>query len=99
MAQQDLASGEDPLPDRLLPAGSGRGHPEFGNGVVDLPGDDLDDPVQDLFLAGDVVVEGHRFGPEFLREAAHRERPQAALVGELDRGPQHPLPAQRDPEL
>ena len=40
---------------------------------------------QELVLRADVVVERHRAGVEFGRQAAHRERVETLLVGDLDR--------------
>ena len=46
--------------------------------------------------APDVVVERHRLDAERLRQTAHAQRLDAGLVGERERGVQHPRPAQRD---
>jgi hypothetical protein len=62
---------------------------------VDLTLDQVDDGIEHLGFVRDVVVEGHRFDPECLREAAHREGFQAFGIGELDRGGEHPLARER----
>jgi len=49
-------------------------------------GDQLDDAVEDLLLARDVVVQRHRACPERCSEVAHRERLESSLVEELAEG-------------
>ncbi len=63
---------------------------------VDLADDDIDDPIEDVVLVLDMVVQRHRIDPEFLAELAHAHGLTAASIGELDGGPQHPLLAQRE---
>ena len=66
-------------------------------GRLDLAEDDVDHPVEEVVLVGDVVVERHRLDAELLGELAHRELLRPALVGQRDRGAQHPLPVERRP--
>jgi len=74
-----------PLPQRLLPVPA--------RGQVDLGEDEVDHPVEQGLLAGDVVVQRHRLDPERLPELAHAERLEARLVGECDGASHHLLPA------
>ena len=69
--------------------------PPIGPAVrqVDLAEDEVDHPVHEIVLVGEVVVEGHRLDPELLAELAHRECLEPALVGALDGGLQAPAPA------
>jgi len=97
MPEEYLAGRQDPLAHGRLPGGSFGWPADLADGVVDLPRDDIDDAFQDVFLPGHVVVQRHRLGPEFVRQAPHRDGLDAALVGDLDRGSEHPIPAQRDP--
>jgi hypothetical protein len=62
---------------------------------VDLGRDEVDDAVDDLVLPRNVVVERHRLDSELLRDLPHAHRLDPALVGELHRGAQHAIPAQR----
>ena len=55
---------------------------------------DLDEPVEQVVLAPDVAVEGHRVDAELLAELAHAQGLVAASIGELDGGLQHALPGQ-----
>ena len=55
----------------------------------------VDDPVEDVVLVRDVVVERHRLDAELLAELAHRQRLDPACVGEREGGAQHALPGQR----
>ena len=68
-----------------------------GQGRLDLAEDDVDHPVEEVVLVGDVVVERHRLDPELLGELAHRQLLRPALVGQGDRGAQHALSAERRP--
>jgi hypothetical protein len=65
-----------------------------GRGDLDLAEDDVDEAVDDVLLAGDVVVERHRLHAQLARHLAHRERVEAAVVGELERRLEHPVPRQ-----
>jgi hypothetical protein len=57
---------DGPLAHGGLPVGSaGR--------QIDLAEDDVNDPIDDLILVGEVVVDGHRLDPEFLAELPHAE--------------------------
>jgi hypothetical protein len=62
---------------------------------IDLAEHKIDQTVQEVVFAGDVVVQGHRLDPEVLAEAPHAQRPDAVTISELDRGPQHAIPGQR----
>jgi len=99
MAEQDLAGDQHPPAHRRLPACPGRRDVDPAHGVVDLADDLVGDAVEEGFLAGHVVIQRHRLGAEIFGEAAHGERLDAALVGDLDRGAQHALSAQREPRL
>jgi hypothetical protein len=61
---------------------------------ADLARHQLHEAVEDVLLAGDVVVERHRLDLERLGEPAHRERVDAALVGQPERRANHLFPAQ-----
>jgi len=96
MAAQDLPGGDGPPPHGCPPAG----FPVTGPGPgrqVDLAEDDVDHPVEQVALAGDVVVQRHRLHAERLPQLAHAERGHPGLVGEGYRGAQHPVPVQRRP--
>src|SRR4051812_38331309 len=67
------------------------------NRQVHLAEDEVDDAVDDLVLAGDVVVDGHRLDPERLRERPDRQRRQAAVVGDARGAVEDALSAQRRP--
>jgi hypothetical protein len=54
-------------------------------GQRDLAEHEVDHAVEDLVLAGDVVVERHRLDVQAVREPAHGQRGDAALVGQGDR--------------
>ncbi len=71
----------------------------LAGGHLDLGEHQLGDPVHDVVLVLDVVVERHRLDAELLAELAHGERLDPACVGEGERGAQHPLSGQRDPGL
>ena len=66
-----------------------------GGGRLDLAEDEVDHPVEEVVLVGDVVVERHRLDAELLGELAHRQLLGAALVGQRDRGAQDALAAER----
>src|SRR4051794_9533124 len=66
-------------------------------GRVDLAEDDVDHPVEEVGLAGDVVVERHRLDPELLGELAHRQLLGPTLVGQRDGGAQDPVAVERGP--
>jgi hypothetical protein len=73
VSEEDLASGEDPLPYRVLPIGSLGGQIDLVDDVVDLAHDEVSDAVQHVILVGHVVIKRHRFGPELFGEPTHRE--------------------------
>ena len=90
MTAQGRANRDGPLAHgRLPPAVAGR--------QADLAEHDVDHPVQEVALAGHVVVQRHRLDPEDLAELAHAEGADAAFVGEGDRGLEHLVAAQRRP--
>ncbi len=62
---------------------------------VDLGRDHVDDAVDDVVLRGDVVVERHRLDAELLRDLPHAHGLDPALVGELHRGAQDAISAER----
>ena len=67
--------------------------PSGGSSVSPAIG--LDDPIEDLVLVRDVVVERHRLDAELAGEPSHAERVDPTIVGERDRGVEHARPAQR----
>ena len=67
-----------------------------GGRRIDLPDDDIDDPIEDVVLVLDMVVERHRVDTELLAELAHADRLAAAPIGEFDGCPEDALLAQRD---
>ncbi len=87
MAEERAAGREDPRSDRLLPIGSFERR-------VDLVDDDVDQGVQELVLVGHVPVERHRDDVEGLGELPHAQRLDASLIGQGDRGAEHPFPGQ-----
>ena len=88
VTQECATCGEDPLPQRGPPVGA-------GDRRIDLADDDVDQPVQQLVLVRDVLVQRHRDDAEILAELAHADRVDPAGVGERHGGTQHPLPAER----
>jgi len=54
----------------------------LGGGPISL-NTRVDHSVEEVVLAGDVVVQGHRLDPERLAELAHAQRPDAVLVGDI----------------
>lgn len=75
-------------PEGDLPVGSGDRQVDLGQHVVR-------DAIEDVVLAGHVVIQGHGLDAERLAELAHRERLDPALVGESDSGPQHQVLSER----
>src|SRR4029077_21000513 len=92
MAHQSLTYRNRALAHRRLPIGS-------GGGEVDLAEDEVDHAVEEVALAGHVVVERHRLDPEGVAELAHAERPGHDVVGERNGGAQHPFTIQGDAGL
>jgi hypothetical protein len=45
---------------------------------------EVEHPVEQVVLVGDVAVERHRLEPELFSETAHRQRVDAQPVGELE---------------
>ena len=68
-----------------------------GIGQLDLAEHEVDQPVEDLVLVGDVVVDRHRLDAELLGQRPDRQRRQAAGVGDGERAAHDPVPAQRLP--
>src|SRR5215211_327791 len=64
---------------------------------LDLVEDQLDDPVEQVILVRDVVVQRHRLDAQFLAEPAHAQGLDAFGVSEADGGAQHALPCQGSP--
>ena len=58
---------------------------EFG-GKLDLADDELDHGIDEVTLVAHVVVQRHGLDAELLRELAHADGLDAAVVGEQDRG-------------
>ena len=84
---EHLAGRDSPPAHRGLPV-------DVGRRQLDLAEDDVDHPVEELFLVGDVVVERHRACAELVCELAHRQRFEPVARGERDGGSQHALLAQ-----
>src|SRR5918996_3172537 len=87
MAEEGPAGREDPLTDGRLPVGPGKRR-------VDLPDDDVDHPVEQLVLVGDVLVQGHRDDAELFGQVAHAERLDTTVIGQGQGGPEHPVSGQ-----
>lgn len=51
----------------------------------------LHEPVEQVLLVANVVVERHRGDAESFGDGAHADRLKAALLGDLERGVEHPL--------
>ena len=90
MTAQDRTGREGPRAHGRLPPADGRRQ-------ADLAEYDVDHPVQEVGLAGHVVVQRHRLDPEDLAQLAHAEGADAAFVGEGYRGLEHLVAAQRRP--
>jgi hypothetical protein len=87
-----LAGGDGPPAHRRLPV-------ELERRRLDLTEHDVDHPVDELLLVGNVVVEGHRACSELLGELAHGQRLEAVAIGERHGGLQHAVRAQRGSRL
>jgi hypothetical protein len=87
------------VPRRDRPRAQGRLPVAVRRRGFDLAEDDVDHAVEQVVLAGDVVVERHRLDAELLRELAHGHGLEAASVREGDRGTQHPFSAQGPPAV
>ena len=87
MTQDRAARRENALPHSALPV-------QARAGRVDLPDDHVHHSVEQFVFVSDVFVERHRHDAELLSEPAHAHRGDAGLVGEPDRGLQHPFPVQ-----
>ena len=61
--------------------------------MFDLRQDEIEDLLENRVLVRDVAIERHRFETQQLPELAHRQRVDPALVGNLERGANDPLPA------
>src|SRR5438045_3391181 len=92
MAHENVVSRDRAPADGRLPVRSTESQLELGDHEVE-------DPVEDLVLASDVVVDRHGLDAELLREFAHAECLEPALIGDADRGAHDPIPAQRGPGL
>src|SRR5262249_18983974 len=60
---------------------------------------EVEDPVEQVVLVRDVVVERHRLETEELAELPHRHRLDAVLVRELERGAQDAVAAEGEAGL
>src|SRR2546426_4056064 len=65
-----------------------------GEGALDLAHDQLDDAIEQVVLAPDMPVHGHRVDAELLTELTHAQRLDAIAIGEADGSPEHTLPGQ-----
>ena len=92
MPHERLVGGEGRLPEGGRPVLVPGGH-------LNLAQNQLDDPVAQVLLVGDMVVERHRLDAELLAEPAHGERVEPLLVGDPDRRAQHAVPRQRSAVL
>src|SRR3954451_18910285 len=88
VAQHHSTRREHALADAVLPI-------QRRIGRVELADDDVDHAVEQLVLVGDVLVQRHRDDPQLLRQAAHAHPGDADLVGQGDRGAQHPVTVER----
>src|SRR5262245_49515333 len=77
MAHERLVGGDRASSDSRLPVRVGR--------KVDLADDEVDHGVDEVTLVAHVVVQRHGFDPELLRELAHADSLDAAVVGKRDR--------------
>jgi hypothetical protein len=59
-----------------------------------LADDELDDPIEDRLLVGDVLVERHRLDTELGAQAPHGQRLESVPIGQVDGGLQNPFSAQ-----
>src|SRR6478609_7117024 len=66
----------------------------LGVGQLDLLEHDVDQEVEELVLAGHVVVDRHRLGTELVGQRADGQARQTPLVGDPQRGIAHALLAQ-----
>src|SRR5262249_19533455 len=78
--------------DRVRPGGVAVGELPLGE-------NDVEHPVEEVVLVGDVPVEGHRLETELVTEAPHRHRLDARPGGELDRGLEDAISAEWNPCL
>ena len=70
---------EDPESHARLEVGSRLGHDDAGDRV-------LDERVEEMALAREVVVDAHRLAAEALAELARAERREALLLDDRERG-------------
>jgi hypothetical protein len=66
---------------------------------LDLADDHVDEPIQEIVLATDVSVQGHRVDPELLAELPHAQGLVAASIGEVHGCPEHAVAGQGRPAL
>jgi hypothetical protein len=64
-------------------------------GIHALGATDLHDPLPEVLLARDVVVERHRLDAELPAEAAHAERSDPVPIRDRNRCLEHALPVER----
>jgi hypothetical protein len=76
MADQDLVGRYGRPSDRRLPVAAGRWQ-------LDLRHHQLDDPLEDVVLVANVVIQRHRLHAQLLGQPAHRQRVDPARIGEL----------------
>src|SRR6202035_2914317 len=58
---------------------------------LNLAEDQIDEPIEDVLLIGDMVVERHRLDSKLLSEPAHGERLDPLGVGQNQRGAEDSL--------
>src|ERR1700712_4546472 len=63
----------------------------------DLVEDEINDAVENVVLAGDVVVQRHGFGAQFIGDVPNAEEFNPPLIGDDQGGGQYTLSAQRSP--
>jgi hypothetical protein len=72
--------------------------PSIGaRGELDLGRDHVDQPVQDLGLPADVVIERGSLDPELTRTSAHGDRLETLTIRHRDRALECPVPIDRRP--
>ena len=64
----------------------------LGSGVEELRVDVVTDPLEQVFLIPNVVVERHRLDAELPTHPAHRDRVETLGIHDLEGGLDDPLP-------
>ena len=90
MTAERVVHGVRARPDRLHPVA-------LPVGQLPLGEHEVEHPVEQIVLVGDVTVEGHRLEPELIPEPAHGQRLHAGAVRELERRAEDAVAAEWDP--